>query len=131
MTFDVNKTVAYWEQSAAYDFKTAFSLLKEAKYPYALFFGHLTLEKILKALVVQQTGNHAPFTHSLPLLASKLNINMPFDMAKQLAAFMEFYFEARYPDEVKMFYVKCTRTFADRHLKEIKKVYLWLQKKLP
>lgn len=32
---------------------------------YVLFFCHLYLEKLLKALVVQTTGSHAPRTHNL------------------------------------------------------------------
>jgi len=68
MEFDVEKTVSYWLESAEYDFDTAESLFQIEKYPYALFFGHLALEKLLKALVVKTTRQHAPYTHSLPLL---------------------------------------------------------------
>lgn len=50
MTFDFVKTINYWSDSAAYDLETGESLLELKRYPYALFFGHLALEKILKAL---------------------------------------------------------------------------------
>ena len=43
---------------------------------------------------------------------------------------MEFYFEARYPEEQKKFYKKCTKDFALQNLNEIKKVFEWLKKKL-
>ena len=43
---------------------------------------------------------------------------------------MEFHFEARYPDEQKKFYKKCTKVFATKKMKEIKEVYAWLKKKL-
>jgi len=46
MEFDVEKTVAYWSSGAEYDLDTADKLLKDGKYPYCLFFGHLALEKI-------------------------------------------------------------------------------------
>ena len=64
-----NKTIAYWLESADYDMGVAESLLEKEKFHYALFFGHLCLEKLLKALYVKTTSDHAPVTHSLPLLA--------------------------------------------------------------
>ena len=100
------------------------------RYPYALFFGHLALEKILKALVVKETKKHAPYTHSLPLLVSKLSIKIPEDTEKKLAAFMEFYIEGRYPDERMKFYKKCTKNFTQHKLKEIQWVFKWLARQL-
>ena len=130
MEFDVEKTVSYWLESAEYDLDTAESLFQVGKYPYALFFGHLAIEKLLKSLVVKQTREHASYTHSLPLLASKLATRIPEEIEKKLAGFMEFYFEARYPEEQKKFYKKCTKDFASQHLNEIKKVFKWLKEKL-
>lgn len=130
MEFDKNKTISYWSESAKYDLDTALALFRANKYPYALFFGHLAIEKILKALVVKGTKRHAPHTHSLPILASKLTIKVPEEIKKRLADFMEFYLEARYPEEQKKFYRKCTKEFAGQNFKELKKVFRWLKEKL-
>ena len=62
MTFDVARTVKYWIDSAAYDLETGRSLLEAKRFPYALFFAHLALEKVLKALAVKATQTHAPYT---------------------------------------------------------------------
>lgn len=96
VTFDVDKTVKYWIDSATYDLETAKSLLEAKRFPYALFFGHLALEKILKALVVRTTSEHAPYTHSLTLLAKKINIEIPESIIDQLAEYTEFNLETRY-----------------------------------
>ena len=72
--FDVERTVQYWSEGAEYDIGVAEAMYEKGKYPYALFIGHLALEKLLKALVVKTTRKHAPYTHSLPLLANKLGI---------------------------------------------------------
>jgi len=40
--------VDYWIVSAENDWKVAGHLLEKGDHTYALFFGHLTLEKILK-----------------------------------------------------------------------------------
>jgi len=130
MKFDIKKTINYWFESAKYDLSVAEGIFKVKKYPYALFFGHLAVEKLLKALVVKETKEHSPYTHSLPLLASKLKTDIPDDIKDRLAGFMEFYLESRYPEEQKKFYKKCTKDFTRKNLEEIKEVFEWLKKKL-
>ena len=130
MSFNVDKTINYWVESADYDLETGKSLLESRKFPYALFFAHLAIEKVLKAIVVKETGEHAPYTHSLALLAEKTNIEMTEEMHDQLAEYMEFHIEARYPDEKKDFYKKCTEEFAGKKIVEMEKVYKWLTRKL-
>jgi HEPN domain-containing protein len=129
MTIDVTKTMHYWLESAAYDLETGKTLLRSKKYPYALFFGHLAIEKVLKAVVVKQTCNHAPYSHSLVMLAQKTALDIPEAILDQLAEFMEFHTEARYPDVKMDFYQKCTKEFAKEKFGEIKRVYTWLLKK--
>lgn len=130
MTFDFNKTIGYWSDSAAYDLETGKSLLELKRFPYALFFGHLALKKILKALVVKATKEHAPYTHSLTLLASKTGIQIPDSIFDQLAEYMEFHYESRYPDEKKEFYKKCSEDFARKKFAEMEDLYLWLSRNL-
>ena len=130
MTFDVDNTVKYWAESAAYDLETGKSLLESKRFPYALFFGHLALEKILKALVVKSIEEHAPYTHSLTFLASKTGIEIPESILDRLAEYTEFHLESRYPDEKKDFYQKCTEEFACKKFAEIEEVYQWLIQRL-
>jgi HEPN domain-containing protein len=103
------------------------AMYQTGKYPYALFMGHLSLEKLLKALVVKTTGKHAPITHLLEKLARKSEVEMPEETYIKLRDFMEFHFEARYTSEQNAFYKKCTSKYTDKNLKEIKKVYKWLK----
>ncbi|MBA3014504.1 MAG: HEPN domain-containing protein [Proteobacteria bacterium] len=126
---DIGKTIVYWLESAIYDMDTGSSLMRSRRYPYALFFGHLALEKLLKALVVKHTGDHAPFSHSLIILAGRTGLDLPEAILDQLAEFMEFHTEARYPDVKMEFYQKCTPEFARDKFRAIKKVYVWLRKK--
>ena len=76
LAFDANKTVRYWTDSAEYYLSVAEALYETSKYPYALFMGHLAVEKLLKALVVKATKQHAPYTHSLPLLLQKTGLDV-------------------------------------------------------
>ncbi|MCF6149616.1 MAG: HEPN domain-containing protein [Candidatus Kuenenia sp.] len=105
-------------------------MIESKRYPYALFFGHLAIEKLLKAFVVKVTKEHAPYTHSLMLLASKLDIKIEESIIDKLAEIMEFHVEARYPDEKKDFYEQCTEKFARNKFAEIEDIYQWLKQKL-
>jgi len=128
--FDIERTISYWLEGAKYDFGVANAMLKSKKYPYALFMGHLSLEKLLKAFVVKHTKTHAPFSHSLPYLAEKSGVKVPEKILVKLREFMEFHFEARYPDANKVFYKKCTKAYTAKKLNEIKEVFTWVKAKL-
>ena len=128
--FEVKKTVSYWVEGAEYDLRVANAMLKARKYPYALFMGHLALEKLLKGLVVKRTKAHAPFSHSLPYLLERSGIKMPEPMKIRLSEFMEFHLQARYPDASRAFYKKCTKGYADGRLIEIKEAFKWIKSKL-
>ena len=127
---NTEKTVSYWREGAKYDLGVANAMLKSKKYPYALFMGHLSLEKLLKAFVVKYTKAHAPFSHSLPYLAEKSKIKIPDKTLIKLREFMEFHFEERYPDVHQVFYSKCTRAYTAARVKEIKEVFKWIEHKL-
>ena len=86
--------------------------------------------KLLKAFVVKHTKAHAPFSHSLPYLAEKSGVKFPERILIKLREFMEFHFEARYPDANKAFYKKCTNAYTAKKLKEIKEVFKWVRAKL-
>ncbi len=67
----VNK-VDYWIISAEKAWEVAGHLLEKKDYTYALFFGHLTLEKILKAYYLKNCSQNPPLTHRLIYLAEKV-----------------------------------------------------------
>ena len=128
--FDVEKTVQYWLDGAEYDMSVVTALYEKEKFPYALFMGHLAVEKLLKALALKNTREHAPYSHSLSLLAEKSGVKMSKKILKSLARFMEFHFEARYPNERNKFYKKCTKEFAGKKIQKIREVFVWLKGKL-
>jgi hypothetical protein len=48
--FDIGKQIAYWRDGAAEDWRVAQDLIKRRQVRHGLFFAHLALEKLLKAL---------------------------------------------------------------------------------
>ena len=59
---DIEKTKNHWVETSDDDFKTMNELCKSKSYNWALFVGHISLEKLLKALYVKlhYPGSHAP-----------------------------------------------------------------------
>lgn len=130
-SIDLKKTITYWLQGAKKDLKSAKILYKEKQYPHALFWGHLVLEKILKAQVAFYTKKQAPYTHNLLLLADKTGLKFNKKDKIALAEINEFNLMTRYPDDTFEFYKKCTKEFSNKYFLAIKRIYKCLQKKIP
>ncbi|MDI6892805.1 MAG: HEPN domain-containing protein [Actinomycetota bacterium] len=130
MYLDVERATRYWLESAEYDLETGRSLIGIGRFPYVLFFGHLALEKLLKAIVVKKAKEHAPYTHSLTFLAEKTGLEISEELMDKLAEFTEFNIETRYPDERRDFYQKCTEAFTREKFRGIEEVYKWLRQRL-
>jgi HEPN domain-containing protein len=125
----LKKAIDYWLTSAEYDVDVAKSLFKKKKYHYSLFFGHLTLEKVLKAIYIKKKSAHAPITHSLPYLVEKAELEIDSERLERLAEYMEFYIEGRYPKDLEAVFKKCNRPFTKKKLKEITEMFEWLKRK--
>ena len=57
--------------------------MAKADYSYALFFGHLALEKLLKALYVFKQEHHAPPLHNLLRLARAAELEIDEELMKR------------------------------------------------
>jgi HEPN domain-containing protein len=67
---DIEKTYNHWIDTSDKDYITMINLYNSKDYHWSLFIGHIVLERLLKAAVVRNTSNHAPFTHDLTKLAN-------------------------------------------------------------
>ena len=70
------KSVKYWRDGALSDFKAVEGLFKNGSYPQCLFFCHLSVEKLLKALVVKETKEPASYIHDLRRLSEIAKIEL-------------------------------------------------------
>ncbi len=71
---DINKQIKYWRDSAEEDISTAEILANKDRFLHALFFCHLSIEKIIKAHVVKSTNEIPPKSHNLFLLSEKAKL---------------------------------------------------------
>ncbi len=122
--------IKYWIESAADDWRVANHLLEKGDYSYALFFGHLSLEKTLKALYTSRKNKTPPLTHRLVYLAEAVDLEISEEQLELLEIVTDFNLEARYPDEKFSFKKKCTENFTKGYLKKIEEMNKWLQRKI-
>ncbi len=82
--------IRYWLKSAKDDWQVGQHLFKNGDYSYSLFFGHLTIEKILKAIYVDRLNDNAPYTHRLIYLAEKASLKLSEEKIKLLETITDF-----------------------------------------
>jgi HEPN domain-containing protein len=123
---DAERVKGFWIEEAAEALRVAWHLYEKEDYSYALFFGHLAIEKLLKAIYVFRKAEQAPYLHNLLRLAEAVDLSLSEERKAQFIRITGFNLEARYPDEKRTFRQKCTLTFAENQLREIEEAYQWL-----
>lgn len=128
---DVEKLKEYWLTEAEEALRVADHLVEKGDFSYALFFGHLAAEKLLKGLYVVLRGEHAPPIHNLLRLARSAGLKPNDVKADALIRITAFNIESRYPDVKRAFRQKCTAEFTSNQMQIIKEVFEWLRSLLP
>lgn len=127
---NIEKVYNYWLDSSERDFKTMQHLYDSKDYHWALFIGHLVIEKLLKAKIVKNTEAHAPFSHDLRRLAKVAGIKLDKEYSDWLDTITTFNLNARYDSYKQDFYNKCTTEFTTTWIENIKKLREWIKKRL-
>jgi HEPN domain-containing protein len=128
--FDTESIVNYWLVEAAEALQVAEHLVEKRDYSYALFFGHLAVEKTLKALYALHRQEHAPLLHNLVRLARSAGLELDPNQTQALVTITAFNIEARYPDLKRSFRAKCTPSFTERQMELIEETITWLRSML-
>ncbi len=122
--------VKHWLDSAEHNYVTMNHMLESKDYSWALFLGHLVIEKSLKALYVRKLQKHPIFTHDLLRLASKTDINLTEEQEEWLDEITTFNLNARYDNYKQDFYNLCTKEFTDTWINRIINLKEWLKNQL-
>ena len=122
----------HWEQSSDKNFETMLYNFKGGQFTWSLYFGHLVLEKLFKALYAKLHADepHAPRIHNLIVLAKRCNLIVDGDKAQKLTLINTFHIEARYEDQKQDFYKQCTKKFSKEQIENIKELREWLKQEL-
>lgn len=97
---NINVQIEHWRVGAHEAFETAEHLLAGSRNIHCLFFCHLSVEKALKAKVVEQTKDFAPKTHNLLRLAELGGHELNNILRKDLTILTNFCLEGRYSQSV-------------------------------
>ena len=130
MTPDIEKLIHFWTSEADEALKVADHLVEKEDFSYALFFGHLALEKMLKALYVKEQRDHAPPIHNLVRLAKIAGIEIDEQAESDLVIITAFNIESRYPDFKSSFRKKCSKQFTTTQMETIRGYFKWLKSRL-
>jgi len=125
------KHIDYWLASAEKDVEVMQYLLAGKKYVQGLFFGHLYLEKLLKALWVKNNEeNIAPKTHNLLKLLSEGNVKLEEGNEMFLLKLNLYQIEGRYPEDLEKLYAVTNKELADEYVLKINEIKKCLLEKL-
>jgi HEPN domain-containing protein len=127
---DIESIVKHWVDTSEDDYLTMLTLYNSNSYSWALFLGHISIEKLLKAYYVRKYNNHAPFIHNLYRLAELNEIELTDEYADWLDKITSFNLNARYDDYKREFYSLCTADFAAEWIRKIEIIRKWIKKML-
>lgn len=130
---DVEKQdyIKYWIKTSEDDLSFMEGVFVAGKYDWALFIGHIALEKILKAAWIKNNESNIPIrTHNLLKLAEEAKLEFKEEDILILNRVTNFNLETRYPDYKMEFFKGCTKEFAEENIKKIKGLYECIKEKI-
>ena len=127
MTFNIDRQIDYWKTGVESDLETANILIQNNKMVHGLFFCHLCIEKITKAIFVKVNVQIPPKSNDIFYLAHKSAIFLPEEKQVIVQILMKYQLEGRYPD----YYPKPpTIEMATKYFIETQNLFEWFKKKL-
>ena len=89
-----------WIDSSEYDFTTAKHMLQRDRYIYVVFMCHLTIGKLLKAILHEVTGSLPPKTHDLIYLLKLAPLHMSDHLSEFVGKINSASIVTRYPEDL-------------------------------
>lgn len=127
---DYIKIANHWIDTSNSDYKTMLNLFNSKDYHWALFLGHLVIEKLIKANIVKVKRQYPPFIHDLKRLSKLSEIDFTEEHLNWLNTITTFNLNARYDSYKQEFYKKCNKLFTEEWIAKIKELRLWINKTL-
>jgi HEPN domain-containing protein len=124
--------IDYWKATAVDDLDTVDYLFEGRKYLQALFFTHLSLEKVLKAHWVNYNeANVPPKTHNLLQLYDRSGLELTEENTDFMQNMNAYQIEGRYPDYLTNLNSRIQREDTHKIISEAKILFQCLIELLP
>jgi HEPN domain-containing protein len=131
LLMDKKKHLDYWLRIAEKDKDMMPYLLEGKRYVQALFFGHLYLEKIAKAVWVKNNvENIPPKTHNLLKIIKEASLDLPAEDQAFLIKLNQYQIESRYPEDVDKLYNITDRQLTEEYFNKISLIEKCLREKM-
>jgi HEPN domain-containing protein len=121
------KLIRYWVDSSDEDYETMEAMYSSKRYTWALFVGHLMIEKLLKAYYVKVNEKFPPYIHNLLRLAENCQLELNQDNKLFFVTVTAFNINARYDDFKQGFKKKCTREYTTEWVNKLKEKRSWIK----
>ncbi len=121
------KATANWLAQVDYDIATAEQMLHAGRYLYVIFMSHIALEKVLKALVTEETKKLPPRTHNLIDLAQRAQVVLSQEQQDFLGKLNNTSVVVRYPDDLSAMVSQYPEAIAQDYLERTKELILWVR----
>ena len=89
-----------WLKQAKYDLATAKTLFEGKRYIYSVFMCHLSIEKALKGIYLQNLKTPPPKIHNLLNLYDDIKLSLPPDLYDFMAELNRKSVPTRYPEDL-------------------------------
>lgn len=127
---NIDNVIQHWKTTSDEDFITMLDLFKSKTFHWALFMGHISVEKLLKAYYVKINKKHSPPIHNLYRIAELSKLDLSEEYADWLDVITSFNINARYDDFKREFYKQCTKQYTEIWIEKIKEIRQWINQKL-
>lgn len=123
---NIDPIIQHWRESSEQNYATMQNLITTKEYAWALFIGHLVLEKLIKAMYVKKLHQHPVFRHDLLWLIRKIDVELPSNYDEWLDEITTFNLNARYDDYKQSFHKRYTPEFSKEWINKIEILRQWL-----
>ena len=119
-----------WAEQARYDLDTARAMLDSGRYLYVLFCCQQAVERMLKAVIAERSGECPPRLHNLLRLAEQAGVELDQIQTVLMEDLSRYYIQSRYPEEIPALSRGLDRQRGRQVLNQTEDVLQWLSSML-
>lgn len=124
----MKKQTKTWLEMAQNDLDFARDILHRGQRPfYAAHFCHQAIEKILKAIIQERTGETPPRIHNFSLLRERAGITLPEEKEQALLSLAPHYLSTRYPEDINELYRHYTPDVVRDLFQRTEELFQWFK----
>ena len=123
----MKKETKLWFDLAEDDYKNMLLMIKSKSHRGAVFFAQQSVEKLLKAYIIEYKNFNPKRTHKIEVLMNDAELNIKEIEKSSIEELSKAYTWVRYPDLSNRFYTK--KEITDKLLVCAKQLYKWVKNK--